>query len=100
MCLKIGKTPKPNGLADHYPVFKWLFHWEYTQHFQTNPHGIFQWPHHQGRALAVAAVAPCGFAPPRCGAGASPDAHGGERGGETDRLKRPVSGSVKQGCNQ
>ena len=22
---------------DHYPVFKWLFHWEYTQHFQTNP---------------------------------------------------------------
>ena len=30
-------TPKPNGFADHYPVFKWLFHWEYTQHFQTNP---------------------------------------------------------------
>ena len=23
---------------DHYPVFKWLFHWEYTQHFQTNPY--------------------------------------------------------------
>ena len=22
-------TPKPNGFADHYPVFKWLFHWEY-----------------------------------------------------------------------
>ena len=21
--------PKPNGFADHYPVFKWLFHWEY-----------------------------------------------------------------------
>ena len=21
---------KPNGFADHYPVFKWLFHWEYT----------------------------------------------------------------------
>ena len=31
-------TPKANGFADHYPVFKWLFHWEYTQHFQTNPH--------------------------------------------------------------
>ena len=30
VCLKIGKTPKPNGFADHYPVFKWLFHWEYT----------------------------------------------------------------------
>ena len=29
VCLKIGKTPKPNGFADHYPVFKWLFHWEY-----------------------------------------------------------------------
>ena len=26
----------PNGFADHYPVFKWLFHW-YTQHFQTKP---------------------------------------------------------------
>ena len=33
------KTPTPNGFADHYPVFKWLFHWEYTQHFQTNPNG-------------------------------------------------------------
>ena len=21
---------KPKGFADHYPVFKWLFHWEYT----------------------------------------------------------------------
>ena len=20
----------PNGFHDHYPVFKWLFHWEYT----------------------------------------------------------------------
>ena len=25
-------------VKDHYPVFKWLFHWEYTQHFQTNPY--------------------------------------------------------------
>ena len=25
----------PNGFADHYPFFKWLFHWEYSQHFQT-----------------------------------------------------------------
>ena len=23
---------------DHYPVFKWLFHWEYTQHFQVQTH--------------------------------------------------------------
>ena len=29
----------PNGFADHYPYEKWLFHWEYTQHFQTNPFG-------------------------------------------------------------
>ena len=29
----------PNGFADHYPYEKWLFHWEYTQHFQTNPLG-------------------------------------------------------------
>ena len=28
-CLKMLCTPKPNGFADHYPVFKWLFHWEY-----------------------------------------------------------------------
>ena len=28
-------------LNDHYPyylIIKWLFHWEYTQHFQTNPY--------------------------------------------------------------
>ena len=31
-------TPKANGFADHYPYEKWLFHWEYTQHFQTNPY--------------------------------------------------------------
>ena len=29
VCLKMSCTPKPNGFADHYPVFKWLFHWEY-----------------------------------------------------------------------
>ena len=28
----------PNGFADHYPQKKMLFHWEYTQHFQTNPY--------------------------------------------------------------
>ena len=37
VCLKMLCTPKPNRFHDHYPVFKWLFHWEYTQHFQTNP---------------------------------------------------------------
>ena len=37
VCLKMLCTPNPDGFADHYPVFKWLFHWEYTQHFQTNP---------------------------------------------------------------
>ena len=38
----------PNGFADHYPVFKWLFHWEYTQHFQTNPGkgATFETGHH------------------------------------------------------
>ena len=29
MCLKMLCTPTPNGFADHYPVFKWLFHWGY-----------------------------------------------------------------------
>ena len=37
VCLKMLCTPKPNGFADHYPYEKWLFHWEYTQHFQTKP---------------------------------------------------------------
>ena len=28
----------PNGFADHYPVFKWLYViGEYSQNFQTNP---------------------------------------------------------------
>ena len=27
----------PNDFADHYTYEKLLFHWEYTQHFQTNP---------------------------------------------------------------
>ena len=30
----------PNGFADHYPYEKWLFHWEYTQHFQTYPYDL------------------------------------------------------------
>ena len=30
VCLKMVSTPNPNGFADHYPVFEWLFHWEYT----------------------------------------------------------------------
>ena len=38
VCLKMLCTPKPNGFADHYPYEKLLFHWEYTQHFQTNPY--------------------------------------------------------------
>ena len=29
VCLKIVYPIVPNGFADHYPVFKWLFHWEY-----------------------------------------------------------------------
>ena len=31
VCLKmLAKPQKTNGFADHYPVFKWLFHWEYS----------------------------------------------------------------------
>ena len=33
----VGKTPKPNGFADHHPYEKWLFHWGYIPHFQTYP---------------------------------------------------------------
>ena len=29
VCLKMLCTPKPNGFADHDPVFKRLFHWAY-----------------------------------------------------------------------
>ena len=28
----------PNGFADHYPGFKWLFHWEYTIFSGPNPY--------------------------------------------------------------
>ena len=38
MCLKIVYPIVPNVFADHYPYEKWLFHWEYTQHIQTNPY--------------------------------------------------------------
>ena len=35
----------PNPMVnDHYPYEKWLFHWEYTQHFQTNPYGTHMVP--------------------------------------------------------
>ena len=37
VCLKMLCTPKPNGFADHYPVFKWLFHWGYTLFSGPNP---------------------------------------------------------------
>ena len=32
-----NSVPLNPMVNDHYPVFKWLFHWECTQHFQTNP---------------------------------------------------------------
>ena len=34
----------PNGFADHHPYEKWLFHWEYTQHFQTIPRLVASTP--------------------------------------------------------
>ena len=34
---------KPNGFADHYPVFKWLFHWGFGPHFQTYPYVDGSW---------------------------------------------------------
>ena len=37
VCLKIVYPIVPNGFHDQYPVFKWLFHWEYIPYFQTNP---------------------------------------------------------------
>ena len=36
----------PNGFADHEIPMKWLFHWEYTQHFQTNPSSYHSWYEH------------------------------------------------------
>ena len=38
----------PNGFADHYPVFKWLFHWEIYPTFSDKPicyklYPIFKW---------------------------------------------------------
>ena len=39
VCLKMSSVAHctQSGFADYYPVFQWLFHWEYSQHFQTNP---------------------------------------------------------------
>ena len=33
-----NSVPLNPMVNDHYPMIKWLFHWEYTQHFQTNPY--------------------------------------------------------------
>ena len=60
VCLKMVSTPKPSLvlliIIHHYPVSKWLFHWEYTQHFQTNPFGGYPmypmiWPKLKGPSL-------------------------------------------------
>jgi len=32
----------PNGFADHYPVFKWLFVWEYTLFSDTPIYMIYE----------------------------------------------------------
>ena len=52
-----------NPVNDHYPYEKWLFHWEYTQHFQTNPVGKMDPTHlngimHLGPHLAEVARSP------------------------------------------
>ena len=36
-----NSVPLNPMVNDHYPNKKWLFHWECTQHFQTNPHDAF-----------------------------------------------------------
>ena len=36
-----NSVPLNPMVNDHYPVFKWLFHWEYTEYipyFQTKPY--------------------------------------------------------------
>ena len=49
MFVNMGVSPiVPNGFADHYPYNKWLFHWEYTQHFQTNPYLSLEFVNHCG----------------------------------------------------
>ena len=35
MALSENSVPNDPMVNDHYPYEKWLFHWEYTQHFQT-----------------------------------------------------------------
>ena len=43
VCLKIVYPCVPNGFADHYPVFKWLFDWEYTL-FSDKPYLVSGYP--------------------------------------------------------
>ena len=40
MGLSENRVPLKPMVNDQYPYEKWLFHWEYTQHFQTNPYVV------------------------------------------------------------
>ena len=40
VCLKIVYPFLPNGFADHYPYFLWLFHWEYSLFSSPNPYTV------------------------------------------------------------
>ena len=54
VCLKMSCTPiNENGFADHYPIFKWLFHWEYTIFSDKPLYTIYRILYH--------AVSTCGF---------------------------------------
>ena len=47
----VVSTPiNPMGFADHYPVFEWLFHWEYTL-FSDKP--IFIYCIHSGEVVGL-----------------------------------------------
>ena len=58
------------SLSLYIPI-KWLFHWEYTQHFQTNPTGVDRtWTPSAARSPRIAASSTavrCGSAVRRCG---------------------------------
>ena len=75
VCLKMLCTPKANGFADHYPVFKWLFHWEYTlfsdkptwfNHEELPLHGLVMVS--AARSALVSIMAMCGLGLKRLGA--------------------------------
>ena len=90
----------PNGFADHYPYEKWLFHWEYTQHFQTYPYSskptFFGYTHYKSTINGHFQRKITMKSPPINDRSGTPEAphHGGFRFGERQPCVRRAQGAA------